>query len=187
MDIQGRCIGFIGTKVEPFIRRVEGRDADVDNAELADGPMAAERLDQDRTEGADGDYVAIKLHVALAFENHVDLRVLLVIVDLGVPLDVYDVNRSGSIVRLDKGPPGEAARALHRVDIIEVGHDVIGRRDSPVAPPPSGVIAPSRSTQPRATVPHDSNPPRLCGLKPCHRSGIFCRNVPVVARVDINL
>jgi hypothetical protein len=52
-----------------FIGGVEGRDADVDDAEPADRPVAAEGLDQNCAEGADGDHFAVELHVALAFED----------------------------------------------------------------------------------------------------------------------
>jgi hypothetical protein len=113
--------------IKPFIGRVERRDADVDDAKLADRPVAAEGLDQDCSERADGNCVTIQFHVTPAFEDQVDLRVPLVVVHLRVLLDVHDMDRGGGVVRYGQGPPGIPAGTSHCFDVIEMSYNVIGQ------------------------------------------------------------
>ena len=104
-----------GFSVKPLIGGVEGWDADIDDAELAHGPVTAERLDQNGAEGSDGDDIAIQFHVARAFEDEVYLRVVLVVVHLRILLNIDDMNRGSVIIGQSEGPPDKSAGTPHRV------------------------------------------------------------------------
>ena len=66
--------------VEPLVRGIERGDRHVQHAQLADGPVPAERLDENRVAGPHGVPLAVELHLALAFEDVVDLGEPLVVV-----------------------------------------------------------------------------------------------------------
>src|SRR5688500_17325961 len=97
--------------VEVLIRLVEGGDGDVDDLELADGAVAAERLDEDGGHRLNGDAFAVELHVALAFEDEVDLGHPFMVVGLGVLEDLDEVHGRGGVVWGGEGAPGPAAGA----------------------------------------------------------------------------
>jgi NAD(P)-dependent dehydrogenase (short-subunit alcohol dehydrogenase family) len=175
--------------IKPFVCGIERRDADVDDAELADRPVAAEGFDQDCGEGADGDLLAVEFHGTLAFKDKIDFCVLLVVVHLGVLLNVYDVDRGGGVVRHGKRPSGEPTRTSHRLDIVEVSNHIVSHAD-PVSllrvkdyPPveTQDFASPLLAAATRHTgFCHSS----FCALKSRHESGIFCRNIGSTTRIE---
>ena len=70
--------------VEIFVGGVEGGDGDIDDAHFTDGTMAAAGFDKDAGHGFDGEEFAIKLDVALAIEDEIDLGHRLVVVGAGL-------------------------------------------------------------------------------------------------------
>ena len=66
--------------IKPFIGRVKGRYARIDDTHLAHRSMSTARLDQDRRHRCDGHDFTVKFHPSAAFEHEVNLGQLLVIV-----------------------------------------------------------------------------------------------------------
>jgi hypothetical protein len=105
--------------IKPFIGRVEGGDADVEDSHLSDGAVAAAGLDEDGGERLDGDPLAVQLHFSGPFQDKVYLGQLLVIVHPRILLDIDNVHRGGGIVRAGKRPFGKTARASYRVNVVK--------------------------------------------------------------------
>lgn len=84
---------------------------------------------QDRLPHGDGNDLVVQLHtgVAVAFEEIVDLEVLLMEMFLGVDRDFGDVESSGEIGGVDEGSPCEPARTSGWGDLIE-SNDFVGGR-----------------------------------------------------------
>ena len=112
--------------VEPLVSGIEGRDADVDDAESSDGPVAASWSDQNCAEGADRNLLAVEFQATFAFEDQVDLRMFFMVMNLCVFADVHDVGCRGVVPGQRERPTSEAARTPHRFDIVEMGNDVVG-------------------------------------------------------------
>ena len=68
---------------------------------------------------------AIKLQVAFAFEDEVNLGELFMIMRPRIHLDVDEVDRRDGIIGRGKGAARQAAWAGNRGDVVEVGDNVI--------------------------------------------------------------
>jgi len=112
--------------IKPFVFRVEGRDGDVYDSHFSYGPVAAAGLDEDCGQRRHRHAPAVQLHFASPFEDEVYFGQLLVVVHAGIDLDIDHVHRGRGVVGAQEGPFGKAARALHRVNLIESCNHVIG-------------------------------------------------------------
>jgi hypothetical protein len=111
--------------IEPLICGIEGGDGDIDDFELADGPVATAGFDEDGGQGLHWIKFAVEFHVTFAFEDQIDLRQFLVIVGFRVGFDVDEVDRSDGIVWGDKGAASLTTGTGNRVDFGEVGDDEV--------------------------------------------------------------
>lgn len=102
---------------------VEGGDGDVDDFKFSDGAVADVGRDENGGHGADGDEFAVEFHVALAFEDEIDLGQRFVVMGFGIDGDVHEVDRGGLVFWEGKSATGGAAGALGGFDFIEVGDD----------------------------------------------------------------
>ena len=109
------------TSIKPLVGRIKGWDTEVDDPEPADGPVAAQRLDQNRHERANGDEFTVEFQMALAFENEIDLRVFPVVVDARILLNVHDMDGSRVVCRQGERSFGKPTRALYRLNIVKMG------------------------------------------------------------------
>jgi len=112
--------------IKPLIGRVEGREAEIDDAEPTDSPVPAQGLDQNGAERTDRDHIAIQLHMPLAFKDYINLRVKPMVVHLRILLDIHDVDRGRVVVGQCERPPGGSAGTLHRLNVIEMSDDIVG-------------------------------------------------------------
>jgi hypothetical protein len=80
--------------------------------------MAAAGLYEDSGKRFNRLHFAIQLHLPLAFEDKIEFRELFMLMDLCILLDVDYVHCGYLIIRVDKGPPGKATRALNRFNTI---------------------------------------------------------------------
>ncbi len=71
------------------------------------------------------DALAVELHEALALQDEVNLSHGLVVVDPRIGGDVGDVQGGDRVVGRREGATGEAARARHRRDRVEIGDQVV--------------------------------------------------------------
>jgi len=83
--------------------------------------MTATGFDHYGGQGLDGYAFTVELDVALAFEDQVDFRHLLVVVGFGILLDIDKVERGDGVVVVHESPAGEAARTGGGLDFGEVG------------------------------------------------------------------
>src|SRR5688500_18239084 len=68
------------SSIKPLVARIERRNCNVHDLELADEPVTASRFDEDRHHGLRRNSLAVELDDSLAFEHEVDLSHLPVIV-----------------------------------------------------------------------------------------------------------
>jgi len=111
--------------IKPLIGRVEGREAEIDDAEPTDSPVPAQGLDQNGAERTDRDHIAIQLHMPLAFKDYINLRVKPMVVHLRILLDIDNMDRGSIIVGQCERPTHKSARTPHRIDIVEMSYNVI--------------------------------------------------------------
>src|SRR6266545_3611539 len=115
--------------IEPFVRLVKRRHGDVHEAQLADGPVAAAGPDVNGRHRLHRHHFAVQLHLALAFEDEVNLRHPLVVVRARIALDVDDVQAGDVAGGLREGPAREAARAADGWRLIELRDEIIRHRE----------------------------------------------------------
>ena len=120
--------------IEPLIIRVKGRYGHIDDSHFTDGSMTATWLDQDRRAGADLMELAIQFHLAVAFEDVIDLSQFAMVMRSCIRADINDVQRCGSIGIVGKGTTGLPTRAVDRIDLIGVDQveEFFGWKDSHV-------------------------------------------------------
>jgi len=99
-----------------LVSRVEFGSTNDQNLHSADRAMLYSGRNQDRFQGLDGvpDAVQLDLCSRFAFQNHVNLRVLAVVVWAGVRRDFRQVQRAGKSRMIGKGTSGLATRASDR-------------------------------------------------------------------------
>ena len=112
--------------IKPLVFGVEGGNGDVDDAEVADGTMAATGFDHDRGEGFERVFFAVEFNMAFSFEDEVDLGHLFMVVDFAVFLDVDEVDGGRGVFRNGKCPAGLPTWAWSWVYFIELGDEVVG-------------------------------------------------------------
>ena len=126
------------TSVKPLIRWIEGRDGDVNDPQMANGAMAATWFNQDGCPWFYGDQFAVEFQVTVTFQHQINLGHALVIMNPGLRPNLDLVDRGGRVLRRQKGPPRQSARAGDGRDLIQlrkeiVGHGAIARVASEVA------------------------------------------------------
>ena len=117
--------------IKPFVVWVEGGYGDVEDSHHSDGPMAAAGLDKDGGERFDGDSLAVKLHLAGALQDKVDLGQFLVIMYSRILLNIDHVHRGGGIVRNEKRPFRKAAWTRYGANLVESCNHVVRHKKAP--------------------------------------------------------
>lgn len=103
-----------------FVVRVELGNGDVEDLEIrSHSSMTAPGLNQNGSTGSEGMYLVVYLDMSLTFEDVVDLRHRLVIVEFTVFLDFDKVKRSDVIRVVHKRTPGLSTGAGSRFDFGE--------------------------------------------------------------------
>jgi hypothetical protein len=115
----------VGESVEPLVRGIERRDGDVQNFQLADGPMPTPCLDQDGSQRSDRNHFTVEFQETFAFENDIDFREVFVIVGPRVFLDIHKVDGRELIVGRAKRASGEAARTTHGIELVELADQIV--------------------------------------------------------------
>jgi len=104
-----------------FVRGIERRHRDVDDAQVADCAVDAPRGDHDGGEGFQRIGLSVCFEDAFTLEHDVDLRHALVVVGAAVLGNIGEVNRGESVVRIVEGAPCLAAGAGNGRNGVKLG------------------------------------------------------------------
>lgn len=119
--------------IKPLVLLVESGHGNVDDFEFADRSVAAAGTDVNRRHGPDRESLAVQFHLAVAFEDEINLGHLLVIMSLRVGFDIDHVHAGRVVRRIGKGPARKAAGTTCRRQFVELRDEVIGHADQDAA------------------------------------------------------
>jgi len=111
--------------IKPLVFCIKRRDTDIYDSHFSYGPVAAAGLYEDGGERLDRYFLAVKFHLAGAFEDEVDFGQFFMVMHPRVGPDIDDVHGGGGIVRHGKSPFGKAARTFNRVNLVKTCYHVV--------------------------------------------------------------
>jgi len=110
-----------------LVARVKSWHRNVDDPEVANGPMPTARLNEYAGEWLEWHDIPVELHVSFALKDEVNLGKFFVVVRSTVGRNIDHVDGCHWVVIGHESPPGLAAGARHSWDFIKLGNAVAGR------------------------------------------------------------
>ena len=105
---------------EPFVRRIERRDRNVENFEFPHGPVQAVGGDEDGNPGLERDFVLLDFQMSFSFQDIVNLGRFLMVVRTAVLGDFNHVHGGHLISILDERSFGLSARTWGWLDFGKI-------------------------------------------------------------------